>query len=143
MQDFHHYDFTIAMPDRWIDATVVVIAGPPAGSYSPNITINREQLTFHLSAAEYAATQLAQLQQALEQQKYKVSDEALLSLGELSAFQRTHTFEVAEDNTRVMQLQVYVVKDKEALTITCTNLAERFEETRPTFQEVIRSFRWR
>ncbi len=41
----------------------------------------------------------------------------------------------------LIQLQVYVVKNMEAITITCTNLAGRFDQTRPMFLEALNQFR--
>lgn len=143
MRDLFHYDFSIGLPERWLDSSVVVMAGPPNDGYSPNITVNRETLDFRLSVAEYAANQLLQLQQGLVEQKYKLVEEIPLSLGGVDAIQRTHRFEVSEDNLKVMQMQVYAVKGNEAITITCTNLAEWFDRTRPTFVEAIQQFRWR
>ena len=143
MQDFFHYDFIIGIPQRWIDSSVVVMSGPPNDGYSPNIAVNRETLQFQLSVAEYASEQLVQLQQGLAEQKYKVVEETSISLGGLEAIQRTHKFEVEEDNLRIIQMQVYVIKGSDAITITCTNLAEWFDHTKPIFMEAIRQFRWR
>ena len=143
MADFVHYDFSIGMPPRWIDSSVVIMAGPPNDGYSPNITISREQLDFQLSSDEYAAGQLLALQQGLAEQNYKVVEESTLTLGEMRAFQRVHRFEVAEDDLRITQLQVYVVRGSEAITITCTNISEWFDQTRPAFLDAIQRFHWR
>jgi hypothetical protein len=143
MRDFFHYDFIIGIPPRWIDSSVVVLAGPPNDGYSPNINISREQLSFRLTPAEYAATQLVALQQGLAAQKYKVIEEGPTTLGDVDAFQRLHRFEVETDNVRITQLQVYVVKGHEAITITCTNLSEWFDQTKPMFIDAIERFRWR
>lgn len=143
MSDFVHNDFTMSLPPRWIDSSVVVLSGPPNDGYSPNISVNREKLDFQLSVAEYAAEQLLQLQQGLAEQKYRVVEEIALSLGGLDAIQRTHRFEVEEDDLQIMQMQVYVVKGSEAITVTCTNLAEWFDRTKPIFMEAINQFKWR
>lgn len=143
MADLVHYDFSIGMPQRWIDSSMVVIAGPPNDGYSPNITISREQLDFRLTPAEYAAGQLLALQQGLAEQNYRVVEESPLALGGMEAFQRIHRFEVAEDDLRITQLQVYFVRGSEALTVTCTNLSEWFDQTRGTFLDALQRFNWR
>ncbi|MGI9067364.1 MAG: DcrB-related protein [Pyrinomonadaceae bacterium] len=142
MLDFVHNDFTIGFPARWIDSSLVVLAGPPNDGYSPNITISREKLNFNLTTAEYAASQLVALREGLADQHYEVLEETPLTLGDMSAFERVHKFDVAEDNLRIIQLQVYLVKSNEALTITCTNLSDWFDRTKPHFRDAIRQFRW-
>lgn len=143
MAEFVHNDFRIGFPPRWIDSSVVVLAGPPNDGYSPNINVSREQLQFRLTAAEYAAEQLLALQEGLAEQGYTVVEERDTTLGGEAAFQRLHRFEVAEEGLRITQLQIYVVKGQEAVTITCTNLTDWFEQTRPTFMEAVKQFRWR
>jgi hypothetical protein len=143
MKEFSHHDFSIGLPPRWIDSTVVVLAGPPNEGYSPNITVTREQLEFRLSVEEYAAEQLIALRQGLAEKSYKVLEEGPLSLGPAGAFQRVHRFEVEEEGLRITQLQIYLVRGGEALTITCTHRSEWFEQLKPQFMEAARMFHWR
>lgn len=143
MQEFVHNDFVIGFPLRWIDSSVVILAGPQNDGYSPNITITRERLEFQLTAAEYAANQLMVLQQDLSQEGYQVVEEGSLSLTGLTAYQRVHTFRMSDANLQLKQMQVYVVRGKEAITITCTNTAEWFDRTKLIFTEAIKQFRWR
>lgn len=143
MQEMVHFDYTIGLPPRWIDASVVVIVGPPNDNYNPNITITREPLDFQMSASEYAANQLAGLHAELDSVGYQVLEENPLSIGGLPAYLRVHTFQMPEAELEVTQMQVYLVRGKEALTITCTNLSHWFEQTRPLFMEALQRFRWR
>ncbi len=143
MQEFVHNDFVIGFPSRWIDSSVVILAGPQNDGYSPNITITRERLEFQLTAAEYAANQLMVLRQDLSQEGYQVVEEGPLPLAGMTAYQRIHTFRMSDVNLQLTQMQVYVVKGREAITITCTNTAGWFDRTKPIFMEAIKQFKWR
>ncbi len=143
MQEMIHYDYAIGMPQRWIDASVVVIVGPPNDGYSPNITITRERLDFPMTSVEYAGNQLPALQRELENEGYEVVEEGPLALGNLEAYHRVHTFRMSDIGLEVKQLQVYIVSGTDAITITCTNLTHLFENTKPTFLEAIKRFGWR
>jgi hypothetical protein len=143
MQNFTHYDFSIGIPSRWADASVVIMVGPPNDNFSPNITIVREQIDFKLSATEYAANQLASLKDELSELNYQVVEESPRKLEGLDAYQRIHTFLEPNINAKVMQLQVYVIKNKEVITMTFTNLAHRFEQTKPSFLEALNNFKWK
>jgi hypothetical protein len=142
MQTLTHYDYTIGLPTRWLDASVVVLVGPPNENYSPSITITRDQLDFAMNASEYAANQLAGLKAELGHAGYKVLEEGSVTVGGMLAYQRLHTFQMPEAELEITQLQVYLVRGREALTITCTHLSHRFEEFRPLFEEALQQFRW-
>ncbi|GBC93870.1 hypothetical protein HRbin15_02372 [bacterium HR15] len=142
MQEMHHYDYTIGLPQRWIDASVVVMVGPPNDNYSPSITITRDYLDFAMSASEYAANQLVGLKTELGGVGYRVVEEGTTTIGGLPAYQRLHTFQMPEGGFEITQLQVYVVRGREAITITCTNLSQWFEQTRPLFAGALQQFRW-
>jgi hypothetical protein len=142
MQEFRHNDLVLGFPPRWIDASVVAIAGPPNGEYSPSIAVIRERLEFRLTLSEYANNQLAALQQALEVQNYSVLQEGTVALPELTGYQRIHTFVLEESGMQVTQMQLYFVRNTEAITITCTHASVWFERAKPTFMEAINQFRW-
>jgi hypothetical protein len=142
MQDIAHFDYIIGLPPRWLDASVVVLVGPPNDNYHPNITITREPLEFQMNASEYAANQLSGLHAELDSAGYRVLEEGSITIGGLTAYQRLHTFQMPEAGLEITQLQLYLVRGKEALTITCTNLSHWFEQTRPLFMEALERFRW-
>lgn len=143
MQEFSHYDFAVGLPQGWMDASVVVVAGPPNDGYSPSITITREQLEFQMDVSQYATKQLSALHKELSQDAYRVKEEGLLPLNGVSAYQRTHSFDISDMGVEVTQLQIYIIKEQTALTLTCTNLTEWFDRTKPIFMDAIRQFRWR
>jgi hypothetical protein len=142
MREFTHHDFSIGLPDRWIDTSVIALAGPPDRGFSPSITITRERLEFQLKNEEYAANQRASLEGEFAENDYEVTEESTMQIGGLPAFQRTHEFDVTED-IRAKQLQIYVIKGDEAITITCTSTDEGFEGSKAQFLEALRQFRWK
>jgi hypothetical protein len=142
MREFIHHDFSIGFPDRWIDTSVIALAGPPDKGFSPSITIMRERLEFRLKIEEHAANQLAVLREQFAENDYEVVNEGEIQLGEVPAYQRTHEFDVTED-IRARQMQVYVIKGDDAITITCTSTDEGFDDSKALFLKAVREFRWR
>lgn len=141
MQEFIHHDFSIGLPDRWIDTSVIALVGPPDRGFSPSITITRERMEFQLKLEEYAANQLAALEEEFAENDYEVLNEGAFQLS-VPAYQRTHEFDVTED-IRARQMQVYVVKGDEAITITCTSTDKGFDDSKKLFLEAVKQFRWK
>ncbi len=142
MREFIHNDFSIGLPDRWIDTSVVALLGPPNNGFSPSITITREQLDFQLNTEEYASNQFTSLEEQFADNDYEVVDEGAFQLISIQAYQRTHTFDVTED-IRAKQMQIYVIKGNEAITITCTSTDEGFNSSKAVLLEAIRQFKWK
>lgn len=141
MREFTHNDFSIGLPDRWIDTSILAIAGPPDRGFSPSITITREKLDFQLKIEEYAANQLAALEQELGDNDYEVVEEGTISINNSPTFARIHTFDVSED-LKAKQMQTYFVKGFEALTITCTSTEDGFDDHKPLFMDAVKYFKW-
>jgi len=142
MREFKHGDWTIGFPDEWLDSSLIVLSGPPAGGFSPNITVIRDYLTFTMSAQQYADNQLPELRAELADQQYEVVDEGSIKLGISDAYYRIHTFMTEDNDAELMQLQVYVTRGQEAITITCTHLRYWFEQMQETFWEAVKMFTW-
>ena len=141
MQPLRHHDFAIGMPEQWTDVTSVIVMGPAQDNYSPSITITRDYLNSPTSAEAYGKQQAETLAKELEQQLYELVDEGPIELGETEAYRREHRFLVPEaGNARVQQAQVYIVDGTKAVVITATDLASRFEQTRPTLMQAIGQF---
>lgn len=141
MREFTHNDFSIGLPDRWIDTSIIAIAGPPDSGFSPSITITREKMEFELRTEEYGANQLAALEQELGDNDYEVVEEGTISINNSQNFARIHTFDVNED-LKAKQMQIYFVKGFDAITITCTSTEEGFETHKPIFMDAVKYFRW-
>jgi hypothetical protein len=142
MREFVHNDFALGLPDGWADASVVVVAGTPNDGYSPSITITREQLDYEVDAYQYATRQLKDLQEELAQSGFQVREEGAFALPGVSAYRRVHSFEISDLAVSVTQMQVYVIRGAEAVTLTCTNLSEWFPRTLQTFLDAVKQFRW-
>ncbi len=142
MQQFIHNDFSIGLPDRWIDTSIIAIAGPPDRGFSPSITITREKMDFELKLEEYASNQLASLESELGENDYEVIEEGTILINNSTSIARIHTFEVSED-IKAKQMQIYFVKGYEAITITCTSTDDGFADHRPIFMEAVNNFKWK
>ena len=142
MREFVHNDFALGLPDGWVDASVVVLAGAPNDGYSPSITITREQLDYEVDAYQYATKQLKSLQDELAQDGFQVQEEGAFALPGVSAYRRVHSFDIADLGVTITQMQVYVTKGAEAITLTCTNLSDWFPRTLETFLAAVNRFKW-
>lgn len=142
MQELTHGDWTIGLPDKWIDNSIVIFNGPPNDGFSPNITVLREPLTYALSAEEYASNQLAGLMEEFNDQNYQVLEEGTVKLGDLAAYYRIHSFLMDDDSRELTQMQVYVVRGMEAITITFTHLSQWFALQRQIFLDSLSMFQW-
>lgn len=142
MQEITHADWTIGLPDKWIDNSIVIFNGPPNDGFSPNITVLRELIAHPLSAEEYAANQLAGLMEEFNDQNYQVLEEGRVQLGGLAAHYRVHTFLMDDNSTELTQMQVYVVRNLEAITITFTHLSHWFALQRQVFLDSLEMFSW-
>lgn len=142
MQELIHGDWTIGLPDKWLDNSIVIFNGPPNDGFSPNITVLREPLTYLLSAEEYASNQLAGLMEEFNDQNYQVLEEGTVKLGELPAYYRIHSFLMDDSDSELTQMQVYVVRGMEAITITFTHLSQWFSLQRQVFLDSLSLFQW-
>jgi len=137
MQDFRHNDFAIGCPDGWLDVSTVVLAGPPDGEFSPNITVTCEPLEEPLSCARYAEQQLPALREEFGEMGYKVKIEGPIKLGDLECHQRIHTFGMPESQMELQQWQVYVVVGDRAFTVTSTDKLQTFDRNFPLFRQAV------
>ncbi len=141
MQQIQYNDFLVGQPSDWIDSSHVILIGPARNNYSPNITIVRENLESQRSSQEYAAEQLPKLQQQFQNKNYEIIKEEPFTLGNLSVYQRIHTFSMPELEAEIKQWQIYVIaKNNDAITITCTDKVETFEQSYTTFAEAVQQF---
>jgi len=141
MRELKHNDFVIGFPEEWEDASVVILKGLARGGICPNIAITRETLEAAAGLEEYAADQLGQLQEEFAEQDYLVKMEGLTTVGDVPAFQRFHSFSTQGDAIQLQQWQLYVIIGTQAITITCTDRAETFNNSYKLFQTAVNQFR--
>ncbi len=142
MEQFRHGPWMIGLPEGWGDASSVILVGQPQDDFSPNITVTTEPLSEKTSLDDYAAAQGAELKSMLESFEYRLDDEAPMEMAGNQAYRRLHSFVAPGKDFRVGQMQVYVVGEKRAWTITATDRADRFEQSLPILMEAVRRFRF-
>lgn len=140
MEKFRHGQWAVGIPEDWSDASTVALVGPPRDGFSPNITVTVEALDKKCSAQEYAGQELEKLRGALQGRQYQVHQEGFTEVGEAKAYQRIHSFLPENVNRRVRQIQVYLIEDGRAVTLTGSDLEEKFEESRDTLSQAIQEF---
>lgn len=143
MAKINHYDYEFCVPDNWFDGSTVVWLGQPQQGYCPNVTITRDYLDAMKTSDGYSSDVLAALSEQFADSGYKVLSESALTVsGGIQACGRVHSFNVEKIGFRIQQWQVYVVKDKEAITITCSDRQESFSQNAGIFESIINSFKF-
>jgi len=135
-------DVQIPIPDDWDDASTIVLVGPASEDFSPNVTISRDSLDEPQTPEQYAQSQRSELEEEFGSSGYHIMREGPIDLEGVPAYQRRHTFTLPDTDLTVQQLQVYTVKDRVAITITATDRAEHFEQSRPLFTRIIKGFKF-
>jgi hypothetical protein len=121
-----HNQLTLALPSSWEDGTQVVAMGPTDGGFRPNLVASQEPTKGGENAERFAQRQLPALKQAL--QGFVLIKEGPASFGRLVGFLREHHFSTR--NTKLGQLQFYVIHERTAVTFTYTHLAPKLATTR-------------
>jgi hypothetical protein len=128
-------DFSFQPPAGW--SPQLLATGPVEGGFRPNLIALATP-----SAPGETAEQFA-VRTATEASKnvvaYQIVQEGNATFGEISGWLRHHTF--LQGSTRIGQLQLYVVSDGVARTITFTHLADRLEGAREIANEIFGSIR--
>jgi len=137
MKTIRHNELVIGIPDDWIDASTVVLAGPVRGEFRPNLTITRQYLNAEINAADYARQQLPALKEAFRRLDFRLRSESNLEIAGIKCYQRTFAMRDPTSEVELQQWQVYVVHKLVAITITATEKAARFTETFPLFHAAI------
>jgi hypothetical protein len=140
METFRHGQWVVGIPEGWSDASTVALVGPPREGFSPNITVTVQALEKKCSAQEYAGQELEKLRGALQGRQYQVHQEGFTTIGDVKAYQRIHSFLPENMNRRVRQVQVYLIEQGRAVTLTGSDLEEKFEESRDTLTQAIHEF---
>ncbi len=138
-----HYDYEFCVPDNWFDGSTVVWLGQSDQGYCPNVTITRDYLDAAKTSSGYSSDVLEALKEQFDDSDYRVlSESGLIVSGDLQACSRIHSFNVEKIGFRIQQWQVYIVKDKEAITITCSDRQESFSKNVGIFESIINSFKF-
>ena len=135
-------DFTLTLPDEWRDHSTLTFAPETEDEFCRNITINRDHLDAVENIQAYAARQLAELEEALADQNYRLIHDAPMEVDGVEAIMRLHIFDIPDLEVQVQQAQVYLIRDSVALTVTFTERIDRFEAHFQEFLEIMRTTRW-
>lgn len=128
-------DFSVQPPAGWTPH--LFATGPLESGFRPNfVAITTPSLPGE-TAAQFAVRMAAEARQ--ETVGYQIVKEGNATFGEVSGWLREHTF--LQGSTRIGQLQLYVVSDGVARTVTFTHLADRLEGARATAEQLFASIK--
>lgn len=138
MDDLHHGEFKIGLPDGWRDRTEVVFVGPKRSGVSPAISLKRTALKAGQTLADLAASQLEGLQLMLRVTKDDIIEEGEATLAGIHAHMRVYHGTYLD--RRITQRQICMIHDQTAYVLTASSTREHYAEDLPVFEEVIRRF---
>jgi hypothetical protein len=138
---FRHGNYEMWLPRDWVDASTVIHVCPPGeDGYGPSVTVTREDLPSRTDVEAYAAKMLQGLEEGLADQGYRVIDEAPCRAGPIYGYRREHAFTPPNLGFEVRQMQLYLIRRKEAYTVTATARADRWAETAELLEGILATF---
>jgi len=128
-------DFAFQPPGGW--TSQLLATGPLEGGFRPNLIALASPSLPDETAEQFAARTAGEARQNVVD--YRIVKEGMATFGEVSGWLREHTF--LQGSVRIGQLQLYVVSDGVARTLTFTHLADRLEGARKLAEELFGSIR--
>lgn len=144
--DWTEYDghgFTMSAPSEWRRTSnqqfQVLFVAPEREGFSANLGISLTPLSPEATVDQVAAA--AKKFQSQEYPAYSVLTEGPVSIGGLPAFRRHYQWTNKQRNVEVQQLQAWLKSGTNLYTITATSKAVLFDQSGPSFQRMLSSFK--
>jgi len=130
-------DYSIAVPLNWDDVTTTLIMGPKQGIYGPTLSVVTEKLNKNINIKQYTDEQYQNLVKEID--NYTLQKEGEYQIEQnIPAYYRIHSFPLPEYGIDVTQIQVYVLKEKDAFIFTASEISSLFQTKLPMFEEMIK-----
>lgn len=127
---------TLNCPAGWIDRSTVTLIAPPEDGFSANVVIGRDPFGLDVELDQYVDDQIAVFKK--QSSGYKLKSKTPTELSGQAAIRLEHSF-LLQSGVPLLQVQVYTVGPDGVITVALTDLAERFEAQRSTFDDVLES----
>lgn len=126
----------IALPEGWVDRTVLTYVGPDSGAGSPSLVVTRDEIGAGVGVGRYAAMQDAAIRAGLE--GVELLDERETMVAGRAAIRHTYRWTLHE---RTMRQRVWCLVDGEnGFAITASAADDEFDGCRSLFAAAIASF---
>lgn len=130
-------DVELTVPDDWADFSVVTLVAKPGGKFRANAVVTSDELP-QGDAGAYAKQQIKALKGDAPGLKVHVDESGTVAGRPGHVLE--YTFRSPEGAT-LRQRQLYAAKDRRVFTLSLTHLDEEFEDARPLFEQIAKSFR--
>lgn len=141
MDELTHHEFSIGLPEAWVDRTEVILVGPAKDGSSPTVTVKRIVLKAPQTLEQFVGFQLHGLRELVGVKPIDIVEERDTTLGGLPAYMRTYHLRYLDKF--LMQRQVYALRGLVAYVLTETSGRERFEGDLPLFDEILKKFQFK
>jgi hypothetical protein len=126
----------LALPDGWVDRTVLTYVGPDAGRGSPSLVVTAEELRGDMELERYAAMHDAGVRAGLE--GVELLDESRTAVGGRPAICHTYAWSYGE---RHMRQRMWCLIDGEiGYAIVASAATEEFDGLGPVWERAVASF---
>ena len=126
----------LALPDGWVDRTVLTYVGPESGRGSPSLVVTAEEAGEGMELERYAAMHDAGVRAGLE--GVEVLDESRTDVAGRPAIRRTYAWSYGE---RSMRQRMWCLLDAGiGYAIVASAAAEEFDGLEPVWERALGSF---
>ena len=125
----------LALPEGWVDRTVLTYVGPDRGAGSPSIVVTHEELSGDVSLARYAAMQDAAVRAGLEGVD-RLDDRETTVAGRPAVCQ---TYRWTLDGRTMRQRLWCLVERESGVTVVASAADAEFDGLRPVFSAALAS----
>jgi len=123
-------------PPQWEDASVISFVSPSSSDFQANIVATKHDIG-DATLPDYANTQSADF--AEEVMEYELLQSQEHTRNGNPAFTLEHIF-LADDPVRIHQLILFIQRESEVFSLSCTHSGDEFEAHREAFETAINSF---
>jgi hypothetical protein len=127
---------SIALPEGWVDRTVLTYVGPDRGAGSPSLVVTSDRLGPDVAVGRYAAMQDAAMRAGME--GIELVEERETTVAGHAAVRLSYSWRWEQ---RGMRQRVWcLVEDEVGYTITATAAEDEFDAHRAAFAAAVASF---
>jgi hypothetical protein len=138
MKKFTANGWQTAMPENWVDRSMITIVGETGASgIAANIVVTHEIVEENTLLEDYAAVQKEGM--LTELKTLEILDERSAEINGLKSFQRLQRFSI--EGLNIQQVQTFILQGNMIFAITGTAAIEDFNNSINAFREFTENFR--
>ncbi len=130
-------DFSVEVPEGWVNASVVNLVGLDSEVFQPTLVVTREDSPA-VDVERYARSLLPSI--ARQMRRHQLLSSGAATVAGRPAFRLEHRFETP-NGVRARQIQHFLVHETDLLVVALTCAEAEYETRRPHFDAILASLR--